>query len=103
MFKGDLLMTEILERPLAGRTHHYCFSNPTVKFCRGSPTCALGFSDTPVSFAFFVLSGRDKEHLRPHGSIDLVEEKPIPPLGRRNSSFGNFRAFPTSLNSSGGL
>ena len=29
-----------------------------------------------------MFSERIEEHLRPHGSIDLVEEKPISPLSR---------------------
>ena len=50
----------------------------------------------PVSCVFLRFSGRGEEHLRPHGSIDLVEEKPISPLGRHNSSFGETRLFQSS-------
>ena len=42
---------------------------------------------------FRMFSEREDEHLRPHGSIDIVEEKPISSLGRRNPSFWEPRFF----------
>ena len=57
-----------------------------VPLCRGPPTCAHGSGAKPVFLYSPRQLERSEEYFKPHESIDLVEEKPLPPLGRHNSS-----------------
>ena len=81
--------------PWAGATLRFGklgFSTPTRLNSAGDLRPAHKEFGTPPLPVF---SAREEEHLRPHGSIDLVEEKPILHLGRCNSSFWESRFFQT--------